>query len=144
MNNIINKIKDFLISTYDLTKRVRVVNSCPNIDAHYGPYASLDEAKTTLNAVLKPEAIGRTIGVISGNKVTEYWYQPVLDTDGNLTTDGKGNAVCDFVLKQCVDLDDVEVTRIPASAIDVLFDADLDNPTIDPYYEAGQTGGTEE
>lgn len=145
MNNILQAIKDFLgLGTYDLTKRIKVLNSTPNIDAHYGPYASLEEAKDTLKNLLKPSAIGRTIGVISGNKVIEYWYQPVLDTNGNLTTDNEGNTVCDFVIKQCVDLDDVEVTRIPANDIDALFDEDDENPTVDSDYLLEQTGGTEE
>lgn len=143
MNNILKAIKDFLKSTYDLTKRVRVVNPCPNIDAHYGPYESLDDAKTTLSAVLKPDAIGRTIGVISNNKVIEYWWQPVVDTDGNLTTDDDGNVICDFVIKQCIDLNDVEVTRIPANDIDLLFDDNPNEPTIDTGYTQGTTGGTE-
>lgn len=144
MNNILKAIKDFLgLGTYDLTKRIKVLSSTPNIDAHYGPYASLDEAKDTLKNVLKPSAIGRTIGVVSNNKVTEYWYQPVLDDKGKLTIDDDGNTICDFVLKQCVDLDDVEVTRIPASFIDDLFDDDPNNPTIDTDYLSGQTGSTE-
>lgn len=144
MINILQAIKEGLKNTFDLTKRVKILNPCSNVDAHYGPYTSLDEARTTLTGLLTSTAIGRTIGVIDGNKVTEYWLQPVLDDEGNLTTDGGGNTICDFVLKQCVDLDDVEVTRIPAKDIDALFDEDDENPTVDSEYETEQTGGTEE
>jgi hypothetical protein len=142
MINILQAIKEGLKNTFDLTKRVKILNPCSNVDAHYGPYTSLDEARTTLTGLLTSTAIGRTIGVIDGNKVTEYWLQPVLDDKGNLTTDDGGNTICDFVLKQCVDLDDVEVIRIPASAIDVLFDDDPDDPAINPDYLQEQTEGT--
>lgn len=144
MINILQAIKEGLKNTFDLTKRVKILNPCSNVDAHYGPYTTLDEARTTLTGLLTSTAIGRTIGVIDGNKVTEYWLQPVVDENGDLTTDDSGNTICDFVIKQCVDLDDVEVVRIPAADIDALFDADLDNPKVDADYEAGQTGGTEE
>lgn len=144
MINILQAIKEGLKNTFDLTKRVKILNPCSNVDAHYGPYTSLDEARTTLTGLLTSTAIGRTIGVIDGNKVTEYWLQPILDDKGNLTTDDGGNTICDFVLKQCVDLDDVEVTRIPADYIDALFDEDDENPTVDSDYLLEQTGGTEE
>lgn len=144
MINILQAIKEGLKNTFDLTKRVKILNPCSNVDAHYGPYTSLDEARTTLTGLLTSTAIGRTIGVIDGNKVTEYWLQPILDDKGNLTTDDGGNTICDFVLKQCVDLDDVEVTRIPAKDIDALFDEDDETPTVDSDYLQEQTGGTEE
>lgn len=144
MINILQAIKEGLKNTFDLTKRVKILNPCSNVDAHYGPYTSLDEARTTLNGLLTSTAIGRTIGVIDGNKVTEYWLQPVVDENGDLTIDSNGDTICDFVIKQCVDLDDIEVTRIPADYIDALFDDDSENPTVDPDYENEQTGGTEE
>lgn len=121
MNNIFQAIKDGLKNTFDLTKRVKILNPCSNVDAHYGPYTSLEEARTTLQGLLTSTAIGRTIGVISDNKVSEYWLQPVVGEDGNLTTDSDGNTVCDFVIKQCIDLEDVTINKITDESIDELF-----------------------
>jgi hypothetical protein len=123
MANILSRI----IATFDLANRVRVLNPCANIDSQYGPYVSVEEAKTTLAGVLNENSVGRTIGITEADgKVTEYWWQTITDSNGNKTYD--------FVLKQYVDLDDVEVTRIPSDDIDALFDDDLDNPTIDTDY----------
>ena len=133
MANILSRI----IATFDLANRVRVLNPCSNIDAQYGPYVSVDEAKTALTGVLNENSVGRTIGITSADgKVIEYWWQTITDSEGNKTYD--------FVIKQCVDLDDVEVTRIPAVDIDALFDTDEENPTVNQDYLTGQTGSTEE
>lgn len=45
-----------------------------SIDSRYGPYASVAAAHAALNAD-GVCAIGLTVGIISGNNITEYWYQ---------------------------------------------------------------------
>ena len=110
MANILSKI----IATFDLANRVRVLNPCANIDSQYGPYVSVEEAKTALTGVLNENSIGRTIGITEADgKVTEYWWQTITDNEGNKTYD--------FVIKQCIDLEDVTINKITDESIDELF-----------------------
>lgn len=116
MANILSKI----IATFDLANRVRVLNPCANIDSQYGPYASVEEAKTALTGVLNESAVGRTIGITEADgKVIEYWWQAI--------TDNEGNKIYDFVIKQCIDLEDVTINKISDESIDELFINDETN-----------------
>lgn len=110
MANILSRI----IATFDLANRVRVLNPCANIDSQYGPYVSVEEAKTALTGVLNENSVGRTIGITEvDGKVTEYWWQTITDSEGNKTYD--------FVIKQCIDLEDVTINKITDESIDELF-----------------------
>lgn len=74
MANILSRI----IATFDLANRIRVLNPCANIDYQYGPYVSVEEAKTALTGVLNENSVGRTIGITEADgKVSEYWWQKV-------------------------------------------------------------------
>lgn len=61
-----------------LANRIQVNTNCANNDALYGPYNSIAEAISSIPpALLNGEgARGRTIGVLEGGKVVEYWWQP--------------------------------------------------------------------
>ena len=110
MANILSRI----IATFDLANRVRVLNPCANIDSQYGPYVSVEEAKTALTGVLNENSVGRTIGITEADgKVTEYWWQTITDSEGNKTYD--------FFIKQCIDLEDVTINKITDESIDELF-----------------------
>lgn len=110
MANILSRI----IATFDLANRIRVLNPCANIDYQYGPYVSVEEAKTALTGALNENSVGRTIGITEADgKVTEYWWQTIID--------GGGNKTYDFVIKQCIDLEDVEINKITDGSIDKLF-----------------------
>lgn len=158
MANIIDKIVSWFTkgaygSPIEYTNPVKCVNPTSNLDYLYGPY-KLPEGVTEPTLELLPDDLkntlypGKTFGIEKNGRIIEYWAQlkeSVTGASGFNFEDAvstPGNY--DLVIKQCVDLDDVEVVRIPAADIDALFDADLDNPKVDADYEAGQTGGTEE
>ena len=150
INKIAEKFKNIFVS---YTNPIYLTNRAANIDSTYGPYElpagvdtpTLDMLDNNAKDTLYP---GKTFGIIKDGQVVEYWAQlkdSVTGTTGfNFGEAVKDNSNYELVIKQCVDLDDVEVVRIPAADIDALFDADLDNPKVDADYEAGQTGGTEE
>lgn len=158
MAEILNKIiswftKDAYSSPIEYTNAVKCVNKSSNLDYLYGPYKlpegvnepTLDTIPDDLRGTLYP---GKTFGIEKNGKIIEYWAQlredVVKSTGFNFEKAVEDPANYDLVIKQCVDLNDVEVTRIPYDAIDVLFDDDLDNPTVDQDYLPEQTGGTEE
>lgn len=157
MANIIDKIvwwftKNAYGSPIEYTNPVKCVNPTSNLDYLYGPYKLPDGVtEPTLN--LLPDELkntlypGKTFGIEKDGKIIEYWAQlkdSVIDASGFDFAEAVNNPEnYDLIIKQCVDLDDVEVTRIPASFIDDLFDEDDENPTIDSDYLLGQTGSTE-
>lgn len=160
MANIIDKIiswftKDAYSSPIEYTNVVKCVNKASNLDYLYGPY-KLPEDKTEPTLDILPDDLkntlypGKTFGIEKNGRIIEYWAQlkeSVTGADGfNFEEAVKTPENYDLVIKQCVDLDDVEVVRIPANAIDALFDADPNDPTIDTDYlpEPGEIGGTEE
>lgn len=66
--------------SYNLTQQINIVNKHSNVDLHYGPYASKEQACAAI-----PEAIrnyGKTV-LIGTNSYTEYWWKDDL-TDGGL------------------------------------------------------------
>lgn len=116
MANILSRI----IATFDLANRVRVLNPCANIDSQYGPYVSVEEAKTALTGVLNENSVGRTIGITEAEgKVIEYWWQKTGVDENNLD-------IYDFVIKQCIDIEDITVNRITENNIDELFVEDTE------------------
>lgn len=55
-------------------------NPYPQMDGRYGPYDSVSAALTALTA--SKRCVGLTIGVKSGNSITEYWFKGgVLDSN---------------------------------------------------------------
>lgn len=55
-------------------------NLYPQMDKRYGPYNSISTALTTLTT--SKRCIGLTIGVKSGNSITEYWFKDgILDSN---------------------------------------------------------------
>lgn len=158
MAEILNKIiswftKDAYSSPIEYTNTVKCVNKSSNLDYLYGPYKlpegvnepTLDTIPDDLRGTLYP---GKTFGIEKDGKIIEYWAQLKDDIIKSMGFDFaeavKTPENYDLIIKQCVDLDDVEITRIPASAIDVLFDDNPNDPTVDTDYENETTGGTEE
>lgn len=152
--SLINKIASAFKNIFvRYTNPILLTNRTANIDSTYGPYElpagvetpTLDMLDSNAKDTLYP---GKTFGIIKNGQVVEYWAQLKDSVTGatgfNFDEAVKDNSNYELVIKQCIDLDDVEVTRIPASAIDVLFDDDLNNPTVDSEYETEQVGGTEE
>lgn len=62
------------MATFTSTGRFAPGEACANNDILYGPYTSVHEAHTSLYA-LEHNAVGRTVGIIDGNNIIEYWYQ---------------------------------------------------------------------
>ena len=56
-------------------------NPYPQIDERYGPYDSVSAALTALTT--SKRCVGLTIGVKSGNSITEYWFKDGV-SDSNL------------------------------------------------------------
>lgn len=149
INKIAEKFKNIFVS---YTNPIYLTNRAANIDSTYGPYElpvgvdtpTLDMLDSNAKDTLYP---GKTFGIIINGQIVEYWAQLKDSVTGatgfNFDEAVKDNSNYELVIKQCVDLDDVEVIRIPASAIDVLFDDDPDDPAINPDYLQEQTEGTE-
>ena len=96
MTNNVTRITPGLIDS----REVRSVNQdktytyYPNIDYMYGPYNSLEEAyaalsKETDNIGATALVKGKTVGVIEGGKILEYWFEsdPADTTAGYKITD---------------------------------------------------------
>jgi hypothetical protein len=156
VNKIINWLfgsnKNAYSSPIEYTNTVKCVNKSSNLDYFYGPYKLPDGvSEPTLDTI--PEDLyktlfpGKTFGIEKDGKIIEYWAQLKENIvksekfDFDKAVDNPKNY--DLIVKQCVDLDDIEITRIPASDIDLLFDNDPNTPPIDPDYENEATGGTE-
>lgn len=62
--------------SFNLGNQITLKNKNSNIDRDYGPYEgkTLSEIAAFLADTIQ---IGKTIGVIEGGKVAEYWWQPV-------------------------------------------------------------------
>jgi len=69
------------MATFNLSNRVKIVNTSPNVDSDYGPYASVSAATTALPLALR--IAGKTIGVYVGTSVVEYWWKD----DSTLSSD---------------------------------------------------------
>jgi len=68
------------MSTFNLSKRIRLSNPAANIDSTYGPYSSVSEANTAVNQLLR--VIGRTVIIDVAGTAVEYWWESgVEDSD---------------------------------------------------------------
>jgi hypothetical protein len=59
--------------TFDLANRIKISNKNPNIDSQYGVYDSIANAMTAIP--LTERTAGKTVGIITGTVVTEYWWK---------------------------------------------------------------------
>jgi hypothetical protein len=61
------------MATFNLSNRILLVNKSPNVDFDYGPYNDVAAAMTAIPLALR--TAGKTIGIISGGIVSEYWWK---------------------------------------------------------------------
>ena len=61
------------MATFNLSNRILIVNKSPNVDFDYGPYDNIAAAMTAIPLALR--TAGKTIGIISGGIVSEYWWK---------------------------------------------------------------------
>ena len=61
------------MASFNLNSRVYVVNPNPNVDFEYGPYTSTAEAN--LFIATQSRAIGKTVGLMIGGSMVEYWWK---------------------------------------------------------------------
>lgn len=73
--------------SFDLTQKIKVVNPTSNIDELYGPYTSVANALTGVPVVLRQ--LGRTVGIIEGGTIKEYWFKNGI-TDIDLVVKDSG------------------------------------------------------
>ena len=68
------------MSTFNISKRIRLSNPAANIDSTYGPYNSVSEANTAVLQALR--VIGRTVIIDVAGTAVEYWWESgVEDSD---------------------------------------------------------------
>jgi hypothetical protein len=71
------------MATQDFSKELKILNASSNVDAMYGVYDTLEEAKT--NVILELRKEGRTVGIKQlDGLVVEYWWV----NSNDLTDDG--------------------------------------------------------
>lgn len=83
--------------SFDLTQKIKIVNPHSNIDELYGVYNSVAEALTGVPLVLRQK--GRTVGVLVGGSVVEYWFKDGV-TDTDLVLKGGGEDSSNLTLEQ--------------------------------------------
>ena len=68
------------MANFSLANRIEIVNPAANVDATYGPYDSVSVANSSIIEGLRVQ--GRTVGILSGGTVVEYWWKDgVTDVD---------------------------------------------------------------
>lgn len=72
MAGIFDKYKT--LGSFNLGNQITLKNVNSNVDRDYGPYENktLDEIANLLKDTIQ---IGKTIGLIEGGKIVEYWWQ---------------------------------------------------------------------
>jgi hypothetical protein len=77
------------MSTFNLSKRIKIAVSSPDLDSMYGPYESVSAANTAV--VSQTRAKGKTVGVLINGGVVEYWWKSgITDSDLVLKTAESG------------------------------------------------------
>lgn len=75
-----------------ITKPFATTFPIANLDYDYGPYTSLSDALTNLPAKLR--TIGKTVGIITGGIISEYWFKSgINDTDLVAKNSGTGGFI---------------------------------------------------
>jgi hypothetical protein len=88
------------MANFNLANRIKIVNPSANVDVDYGPYNSLNDAKTAVLEVIREK--GKTVGVIESGSVVEYWWKDGIG-DGDLvekTSGGGGTASGENIKKE--------------------------------------------
>lgn len=64
---------------FNISQPIDVRSRCANIDYLYGPYNSLEEACAAI--ISSRRTIGRTVGIVSGGSILEYWWKSGIEDD---------------------------------------------------------------
>lgn len=68
------------MSTFNLANLIKIVNPSANVDSYYGVWDNTTEA--VLNVPIEVRQKGKTVGILDGSKVVEYWWQEgIQDSD---------------------------------------------------------------
>ena len=68
------------MSTFNLSKPIKIVNPVSNIDSAYGPYATIEEATGSVDLVLRGR--GKTVAITGSGYLVEHWWKDgITDSD---------------------------------------------------------------
>lgn len=81
--------------SFDLTQKIKVVNPTSNIDELYGPYTSVANALAGVPIVLRQ--LGRTVGIIEGGTIKEYWFKNGTTNSDLVEKGGEGTTVESYI-----------------------------------------------
>ena len=77
------------MSTFNLSKRIKIVVPSSNVDSMYGPYNSVSAANAAIISGVREK--GKTVGVLINGAVEEYWWKSgITDSDLVLKTAESG------------------------------------------------------
>jgi len=77
------------MSTFNLSKRIKIVVPSSNVDSMYGPYNSVSAANAAIISGVREK--GKTVGVLINGGVVEYWWKSgIADSDLVLKTAESG------------------------------------------------------
>ena len=83
------------MSTFNLSKRIKIVVPSPNVDSMYGPYNSVSAANAAIISGVREK--GKTVGVLINGAVEEYWWKSgITDSDLVLKTAEAGDSPFSF------------------------------------------------
>ena len=119
------------MATFDIGNKIQIVNPSANVDAKYGPWNSIAEAKTGVIQALREK--GLTVGVIESESIVEYWWKSgITDNDLVLKTEVGGGS----------GTPGVSVTNATINVSGHLIITLSDNTTIDAGVAVGPQGST--
>lgn len=73
------------MSTFNLANLIKIVNPSANVDFYYGPWDNVTDA--VLNVPQEVRAKGKTVGVLDGTSIVEYWWKDAIQ-DADLVEKG--------------------------------------------------------
>lgn len=75
------------MDSFNLANRVMITNPSPNVDSHFGPYTSVEEANSVIIPALRAKS--KVVGIIVGEEVIDYYWRYGI-TDGDLVRKSGG------------------------------------------------------
>ena len=114
------------MSTFNLSQRILNVNKVPNLDVHYGLWTSTTDAVLGVPITFREQ--GKTVGIIEGGTVTEYWWRDGIN-DSDLIPKGASVDLSDYFTKSEIQnlLEDYYTKQ---EVDNIIANLDLADPTI--------------